>query len=227
MSAETWKSVADWATIAFIALTVVSGSAALILGDRINKKQANQLRQFALELTEARSAGEQAKTEAAKANERTALANLQLGELRAKVGPRRIDRDIFLARISGAIKKAVLVSHAPDNPQSYMLALDILDRLAEAKWDAKYIGNTAEEVKVCGAQFGGVLVLSRTASQEEADDFRKPPKQRVSSLGALTDALNESLGDNQVGFATCPFIPADVLQVVVSAPWVFFPKENH
>jgi hypothetical protein len=213
MSVETWKSIADWATIVFIALTVVSGSAALILGDRINEKQANLSRQFALELAEA--------------NERAALANLQLEELRAKVGPRRIDKDIFLARISGAAKKVVVVSHAPDNPHSYMLAMDILDRLAEAKWDAKYIGNTAEEVKLCGAQFGGVLVLSRTASQEETDDFRKPPKQRASSWGALTDALNESLGDNQVGFATCPFIPADVLQVVISAPWVFFPKENH
>jgi hypothetical protein len=38
----------------FIALTVVSGSAALILGDRINEKQAEQLRQFNAELITAK-----------------------------------------------------------------------------------------------------------------------------------------------------------------------------
>jgi hypothetical protein len=55
MSVETWKSVADWATIVLIALTVVSGSAALILGDRINEKQAEHLRKFDHELTDAKN----------------------------------------------------------------------------------------------------------------------------------------------------------------------------
>lgn len=67
MSVETWKAIADWATIFLIALTVVSGSAALILGDRINEKQADQLRQFDEDLTGA-------KTELAKQQERAARA---------------------------------------------------------------------------------------------------------------------------------------------------------
>ncbi len=53
MSVETWKSIADWFTILFIAATLVSGSAALILGDRINEKQKveiEELRQKNLEL---------------------------------------------------------------------------------------------------------------------------------------------------------------------------------
>lgn len=56
MSVETWKSIADWATIVFIALTVVSGSTALILGDRINEKQAEQLQRFNTDLTAAKTA---------------------------------------------------------------------------------------------------------------------------------------------------------------------------
>lgn len=43
MPLETWKAVADWSTIVLIALTVVSGSAALVLGRRINDNQQARL----------------------------------------------------------------------------------------------------------------------------------------------------------------------------------------
>jgi len=71
MSIETWKSIADWATIVLIALTVVSGSAALILGDRINDRQTEQSRKFSEDLTAA-------KTQLAQAQKETAEAQLSL-----------------------------------------------------------------------------------------------------------------------------------------------------
>ncbi len=71
MSIETWKSIADWVTIILIALTVVSGSAALILGDRINDRQTEQSRKFSEDLTAA-------KTQLAQAQKETAEAQLSL-----------------------------------------------------------------------------------------------------------------------------------------------------
>src|SRR5258708_11469 len=88
MSVKTWKSIADWATIVFIALTVVSGSAALILGDRINEKQAEKLREFNKELTEAKT--------------RQAEAEIKLAEVRKKQEPRWIQVEKFVAAFGKA-----------------------------------------------------------------------------------------------------------------------------
>jgi hypothetical protein len=64
MSLELWKSIFDWATIIFIALTVFTGAGALITGDRLGKRQEEQLRNFQLSLTEAQTklSEQQAKT---------------------------------------------------------------------------------------------------------------------------------------------------------------------
>lgn len=86
MPVETWKSIADWATIVFIALTVVSGSAALILGDRMNEKQAEQLRKFNEDITAA-------KTELGVQQERAANAERQLEEIRERQSSRVITNE--------------------------------------------------------------------------------------------------------------------------------------
>jgi hypothetical protein len=162
----------------------------------------------------------------AEANARTAAAEVRLEEMRQKIGPRRIDEKTFLARLEGTPKMTVLVSHAEDDPDSYFLANSLLGFLSAAKWDAKYVGATTHDVKMCGASFGGVLVLTKSISAEEGEALSKPPKERVKTPWlTLTDALINSLQGHNVGLASCPFIPEGALQVVVSPRFVFFPKQ--
>jgi hypothetical protein len=168
-----------------------------------------------------------ANAQIAEANARTAAAEIQLQEMRQKVGPRRIDEKIFLARLEGAPKKTVLVSHAEDDPDSYFLANSLLGLLNAAKWDARYVEVTAPNVKTCVSSFGGVTVLTKRISEEEGEDLmNKPPKERVNTpFLTLTDALTDSLQGHNVFLVTCPSLPEDVLQVAVSPRFVFFPKQ--
>lgn len=64
MSLESWKSIFDWATIIFIALTVITGAGALITGDKLGKRQEEKSHNFQLKLTEAQRelSEQQAKT---------------------------------------------------------------------------------------------------------------------------------------------------------------------
>jgi hypothetical protein len=81
MSVELWKSIFDWATVALIALTVVSGAGALITGDIISKRQGAKLRSFDSELTFAKTELGKQQERAAKADERASkieAGNLQL-----------------------------------------------------------------------------------------------------------------------------------------------------
>lgn len=64
MPLESWKTIFDWATIVFIALTVFTGAGALITGDKLGKRLEKQLQDFQLKLTAAQTelSQQQAKT---------------------------------------------------------------------------------------------------------------------------------------------------------------------
>lgn len=161
---------------------------------------------------------------AAKANERTALAEIRLEETRKGLGSRSLNEAVFLSRLKGVAKKRVLVSHAPDDPESFFLAMSIMGALKAAEWDHGYLGETSASVKMCGANLGGVLVLSHSVSNEEQEEMPHRgvlPKDRKTPWLALTDALWESIGADSTGFATCPSVPEGVLQVVVAPRRVF------
>ena len=147
--------------------------------------------------------------------------------MRQKIGPRRIDEKTFLARLEGAPKKVVLVSHAEDDPDSYFLANSLIHILTGAHWDVRYVGTTTPDVKMCGTSFGGVLVLSKSISAEEGEALSLPSKERIKTAWlTMIDALTDSLRGHSVFQATCPFIPEGVLQVVISPRFVFFPKQQ-
>jgi hypothetical protein len=143
MPVETWKAIADWATIVLIALTVVSGSVALVLGDRINEKQSEQLRKFDAGLTEAKTkaaeAGERAgklEIEADKQRERAATAEKELLELRQRLAWRRISPKEYPALVS-ALKPyheyAVEVTKLGE-VEAGQFADDILKLFGDAGW---------------------------------------------------------------------------------------------
>ncbi|HEX5425532.1 MAG TPA: hypothetical protein VFW94_18420 [Candidatus Acidoferrales bacterium] len=80
MPLETWKAVADWSTIVLIALTVVSGSAALMLGRRINDNQQARLQQLDKGLTDAKTELRKQETRAAEAEARVEGLRLNVAE---------------------------------------------------------------------------------------------------------------------------------------------------
>lgn len=120
MSIETWKSVADWATIVFIAFTVVSGSAALILGNRINKRQTDQVRKLEMDL--------------AHQQERAAIAEKDLAEVKKNQGPRSIPGAISTALKQAAPGKAVL-EYQEGNPETFLFASGLRMVLQQGGWD--------------------------------------------------------------------------------------------
>jgi hypothetical protein len=104
--------------------------------------------------------------------------------------------------------------------------MNIVDALTEAGWFGEYIGITSDAVSRCGTLLGGVLVLSKAVSEEELDDFKKPRAERTTALTALIEAFNSAIGDNEAGFAACPALAPDVLQVVVAPRWISFSKKG-
>ncbi len=79
MSDELLKSLFDWITVILLFLTFVSGAGALIFGNRINAKQAEQLQKFDKDLTDA-------KIELGKQQERAASAERDAAEAKTIAG---------------------------------------------------------------------------------------------------------------------------------------------
>jgi len=195
MSIEVWKSIADWATIVLVALTVVSGSAALILGDHINEKQTERSRKFNEGLTAA-------KTELARAQKETAEAQLALRKYIEDVaiarGPRRLDFKKFVAELRGKPKGTVQIWFAPNDEEAFELALQINRWLGPGdKSDG--VGWTVREPKPIPAS-GGIPEISPDAPPGIrygamngmaiiANRLPSPPPADKTALGALTDAL--------------------------------------
>jgi hypothetical protein len=167
------------------------------------------------------------RVEIAESNARQAEAELKLAEVREKLGrPREIDFDKFIARLAGVPKLPVVVSYADGDPDSFWLAGQIASALEKAKWQATLSFEMPREAKLCSGKIGGIAVLSKTMSNEEAEGLSKPPKERGTPFLALADALWNSVGENSTGFATCPFLTDGILHVAVWPRWVIFPKEK-
>lgn len=170
------------------------------------------------------------KLEAAKSlsetDARTKEAEFKLAEIREKVGrPRQLNETVFSARLHDIRKIPVVVSHDPNDPDSFWLSFSIVGALERAQWDVKIFGETPQNIKACAGHVGGVIVLSKTISTEEIESLSRPPAERAKTpFLTLADALITAIGENSAGFATCPFLSADMLHVVVSPRWVILPK---
>src|SRR5271163_13602 len=93
MTVEALKTIFDWVAVILLFLTFASGVGVLITGNIINKRQGQQLRQFDIDLTGAktdlgrqqeRAASAEAKASDAKAAASDALAKQQNIELDLK-----------------------------------------------------------------------------------------------------------------------------------------------
>jgi hypothetical protein len=166
------------------------------------------------------------------ANARQKEAELKLAEVRKKLGrPRELDLERFKEALVGVAPRRVIISYAPNDPDSMWLSLRINGALHNAGWEASTLIEMPDGIRQCSNAFGGIYVLSRTMLPEEGKAMEgfmegKPLNLLQSAFFRLPEALNASIEADSARFVTCPFISDDSLHVAIWPRWVIFPKEK-
>jgi hypothetical protein len=203
-------------------LTLQAGAGALYTGREINKGQAEKLRQFDKDLTDAN-------TKLGKQQERAAEAELKLDELRRQVAPRHVQRHVFLKAVEGQPKARVEIMYLRDDPECFDLAQQIWRVLQDAQWDviapvpippsvaSSYLQSpTAMSV---GGQLLGVTVVTHSVSEKESEampNILAGKNWERTPWTVLSNALLQSMGPigGSGGGPNRP--PEGVLRVVVA-----------
>jgi hypothetical protein len=133
MSLEEWKTGLDWTAIILTGLTVFSGAAPLIVGNRLSDIKDGQLRKFSKDLTDTRG-------DVATQQIRAAEAERRLLELQERVKPRRLtddQRTAFVNVLRGLPYGVVKVGHtAGGADEALHLAQQVLPLFKQAGWVA-------------------------------------------------------------------------------------------
>jgi hypothetical protein len=145
----------------------------------------------------------QLKRDLAASAERIANAGLKAEQLRKELGPRRLQREIFLKKIAEA---RVEIMYLRDDPECFDLAQQVWRALEDAKWDvtppipipvsAASLRPTAMAVD---AQPSGVTVVVHGITEAEAntDSLRWRGQAWVRTLWTvLMHALGDAIGKN-------------------------------
>ena len=130
MSLESVKSFFETGGVVLLFLTFVFGTGALFTSNRINKAQEEKLRVFDAQLTEAR-------TGLAKQQERAALAETALAEVRQQLEHRHLtpkQRAQLVELLKTKPKGTVLLTCPMNNTETADYMAEIGDTLKEAGW---------------------------------------------------------------------------------------------
>lgn len=170
-------------------------------------------------------------------NARTKEAELKLAEVREKLGrPRKFNEATFLAGLVGISPVRIGLSlSVPTDPDSDWLSFSILGAFERAKWSIWTppaslwpVGETPSELRLCAGNIGKVAVLSRSITKEESSFVMsgalKPNPPKTPFIGVWR-ALWNAIGENEVVFATCPFVPEGELHIVVPPRWAILPED--
>jgi hypothetical protein len=235
MSAELLKSIFDWATVAFIALTVITGSGAIITGSTVNHRQETRLRQFDKDLTDAQTdLGKQQeraarlesenlslKTDLEKAKIEAAKAQLELrryiDQVDRKAGPRRLDRERFLEQLKDKPTGMAFVTYKPEDVEAFQFANQLSAILQAAGWNAPapmpFGGRQPRhfaipfEVMHGGAFGSGVTIKCKNPNPEVGEH---------SAVGALVDALTIATeGRGGVEIVGNPDLRENVIEIII------------
>jgi hypothetical protein len=160
------------------------------------------------------------------ADARTKEAELKLAQLRKELGPRQLQRDIFIRELTGQPSAPVEIMYLQDDPECFALAQQISIALKDAGWPAEnsrpipslVISDGPTPLSVDG-QPSGVTVVVSGITQEESDaasnamlgrDWVKTP------WTVLSHAIGAALGkvSGHAGGPNAP--PAGTLRLVVA-----------
>lgn len=155
MSLELLKSIFDWATIIFIALTVFTGAGALITGDKLGQRQEAKLHQFESDLTDAKTAlGKQqeraatadakvaglekdaadAKAEMSKQQERAAKAELELAQLKSPRVLTEVQQRELIGKLKAFPGTVIEIDFEFADGEAKALAMQLFAVLQKAGW---------------------------------------------------------------------------------------------
>ena len=167
-----------------------------------------------------------ANAQIADANARTKEAELKIERLRKDLGPRQLQRDLFIKQIMGQPSAHVEIFYLQDDPECFDLAQQIWNALESAGWRAEsprpipslIISDGPTSMSV-GGQPSGVTVVVNGITQEESEASENAMAGRdwvKTPWTILMHALGEALG-KVGGSAGSPNAPArGILRVVVS-----------
>ena len=226
MSLESSKSFFEYGSIILLFLTFVFGTGALLTANSINKAQEGRLKVFEAQLTEAQ-------TGLAKQQERAALAETALEELKRHAAPREVKRAEFKSALAllkdGPQPAGVEIVYLRDDPDSFNVAQQIYQLLKESGWNASSpvpippatasTFSQSPTAMAAGGQPSGVSVGTHTISEAESSakltfpgtDWVKTP------WTVLSYAVLQSLGQCG-GFAGGQNAPPEGILRVVVAP---------
>lgn len=214
---ELWESVFLWATtIAALtgALAVGATFVAGIVGFNISdvvQREADK------KISEARA--------------RTAEAELKLEQLRKQVGPRELNRAVFLKALEGHPKAPVAILYLRDDPDSLEFAQEIENSLKAAKWTviSREVIPTPSGIRSgpeipitmsVGGQPSGVTVVAHSVSEREsrASEFMIRSDWETTDWvktpwTVLSNAFLQSMGRGSSSSHTS--VPEGTLRVVV------------
>jgi hypothetical protein len=211
--------VATWLAAICGAVSIMSALVSAIVGYQLSE-----------------NASREANIKIAESSARQKEAELKLAELREKLGrPRKFDQPSFAAALEGISKIPVQISLLTENDaESFWLASNIFGALDKSKWPVSSppstinpIGETPLLLRPCAGNFGIIVVLSKSMSDEEAKFLASNPRPERPNTPflAMWDALWKAVGENEVGFATCPMMPDGQLHIVVQPRWVILPAD--
>jgi hypothetical protein len=221
-----------------VAIAVALTTTSVVILQRHETAEAKrELEEYKVEagtkISAAEAVGLTAKADIAKANVQIAEANaraleaeLRLEQLRKDLGPRQLQRDVFIKEVKGQPTAHVEIMYLQDDPECFDLAQQIWRALEDGKWPVEapkpipslIISDGPTPMSV-GGQPSGVTVVVKEISDEEsrASENAMMGREWVKTpWTTLTHALGLSLG-KVVGRAGGQNAPPDgLLRVVVS-----------
>jgi hypothetical protein len=162
----------------------------------------------------------------AESNARTKEAELKLEQLRKQLGPRHLQRDIFIEEISGQPMARAEIMYLQDDPECFDLAQQIWRALEDGKWPVdppkpipSLILSDGPTPMSVGGQPSGVTVVVREITHEESEASTNALFGREwvrTPWTVITHALGASIGkvSGHAGGQNSP--PVGTVRVVVA-----------
>ncbi len=206
MTADDVFSLATWVGVVALGIGVVCACAIAISG---------KIRDDTLKLALAESA------------QKTADAELKLGQLRKLAGPRDINFDVFKKELEGKPKAPAVIWYLPDSSDGYWFASRLFGALIGSGWQVEGLGPTPlpepdqnnlvtrnmPRAVVAGGQPWGVTVVG------DAPMGTSPDPKADTPFNALFHALAKSTDFGMYSSSGSQFspVPKGTLRVVVAA----------
>ncbi len=197
-----WGEVEHWSFLLVIVFLAVE-FAALKLGapfkEQLDRTRSDRLATLTVQ-------AETAKSEIAKANARTAEAELQLERLRKQVPPRQIDQHVLIDELKEAPKPTkIFLTWAATSPDAWYVAVQLATIFSAVQWtfeygepalpDSPYL-HTPPGMSAAGSS--GILILFPKGTKGLSFDDLKVGANifgdKTTSFGALRGAFIKTLG---------------------------------